>query len=271
MSHSDLARISVAEFIERFRAEMVPLSNTFSYFFAGLPLTEDDVKEYLEEPITALPPVVVKGLPKAHIILVPYLEKGNGKANGKAKRHGSVVPGSHEYIALEKPPEARMCTHLQYVHAHGADLLFAVKDVDMADYHYYFYRQIAMLSENALRDDVRAEYHGMLGDELSAGAYGEVDEQSWHLKQALRRRGKNVRRDTKAFREYARQSLIDTMTLYLHGICCDIDVETGPRQLPSRFLRKRLMWLEMVYPPPTGYAVFPEELEEAPRPAGDTV
>jgi hypothetical protein len=74
------------------------------------------------------------------------------------------------------------------------------------------------------------------------------------------RRSQNVR-NGKAFREYARQSFADTLTLYLHGICCDIDVDTGPRQLPSRNLRKRLMLLEELFPPPQGYAVFPEQLE----------
>ena len=38
-------------------------------------------------------------------------------------------------------------------------------------------------------------------------------------------------------------------------------MDTGPRQLPSRFLRKRLMVLEELFPPPAGYAVFPEQLE----------
>ena len=38
------------------------------------------------------------------------------------------------------------------------------------------------------------------------------------------------------------------MTLYLHGLCCDIDVETGPRQLPSRHLRKRLEALKSLFP-----------------------
>ena len=51
------------------------------------------------------------------------------------------------------------------------------------------------------------------------------------------------------------------MTLYLHGICCDLDVETGPRQLASRHLRKRLELLEREFPPPSGYAVFPEDLK----------
>ena len=87
-----------------------------------------------------------------------------------------------------------------------------------------------------------------------------MDEESWNAKQALSRR--NVGRDSKPFRAYARQSFIDTLTLYLHGICCDIDVETGPRQLPSRFLRRRLTSLETTYPPPDGYAVFPEDARQ---------
>jgi hypothetical protein len=82
------------------------------------------------------------------------------------------------------------------------------------------------------------------------------------MKQALLRRETNARKETKVFRDYARQSFIDTLTLYLHGICCDIDVETGPRQLPSRYLRKRLNVLHDLYPPPSGYAVFPEHQEQ---------
>jgi hypothetical protein len=257
MSQSDLARISVADFVERFRAEMVPLTNTFSYFFAGLPLSEDDLKEYLEDPIAALPPRVVESLPKSHIILVPFLEK----ANGKDKRHRQLPPGAREFISVEKPPDNRLTTHFHLRNVHGADLVFAIKDIEVADYHYYFYRQLAVLTEAALTEEVRLEYHAILAEELSAKAHGEVDEESWHSKQALRRRASKVRRDTKAFRDYARSSFIDSATLYLHGICCDIDVETGPRQLPSRFLRKRLMWMETTFPPPEGYAVFPEELD----------
>jgi len=108
-------------------------------------------------------------------------------------------------------------------------------------------------------DDVETRYIRVLRDELSADVHGEVDEPSWRLKQAMRR-SQNVR-NGKAFREYARQSFADTLTLYLHGICCDIDVDTGPRQLPSRYLRKRLLLLEELFAPPPGYAVFPEQLE----------
>jgi hypothetical protein len=102
-------------------------------------------------------------------------------------------------------------------------------------------------------------YSRLLREELNGEAHGEVDEPSWRLKQGLRR--SKTAGGARNFRAYARQSFIDTLTLYLHGICCDIDVETGPRQLPSRFIRKRLLTLEELFPPPTGYAVFPEQVE----------
>lgn len=259
MSNPDLARISVADFVEQFRAEMVPFSNTFSYFFAGLPLNEEDVKEYVEEPISALPPALASGLPKIAISLVPFLQR---PASSKEKRH-TGGPGTREFIVIEKPADNRLMQNFSHRSGEGVNLLFAVKDVDMADYHYYFYREVALLAETRLADSQRTEYNGLLREEMSANVHGEVDEESWHLKQGLRRRGTNVRRDSKGFREYARISFVDTLTLYLHGICCDIDVEPGPRQLPSRYLRKRLMWIESLYPPPQGYFVFPEEESKA--------
>ena len=35
----DLSKLSVGQFAERFRSEMIPLSNTFSYFCASVPLS----------------------------------------------------------------------------------------------------------------------------------------------------------------------------------------------------------------------------------------
>ena len=71
----DLTRLSVRQFAERFRSEMIPLSNTFSYFCATAPMSEDDLKEYLQEPVAALPPAMTAALPKISILLVPYLER----------------------------------------------------------------------------------------------------------------------------------------------------------------------------------------------------
>jgi hypothetical protein len=58
-------------------------------------------------------------------------------------------------------------------------------------------------------------------------------------------------------REYILQAIQDTLTLYLHGLCCDIDVDPNPRQLGSRYLRRRLELLSEIYPPNPGHLVFP--------------
>jgi hypothetical protein len=246
----DLSKLSVGQFAERFRSEMIPLSNTFSYFCASVPLSEEDLKEYLEEPIASLPPAISSLLPKVSIMLVPYLERADGKEKGNERRD--------EFVCTEKPPENRLSLATQVQFDHEEVLLFALKDQDVSEYHYRFYHVLATLAGNLWTEETQIQYCTVLREELNAGVHGEVDEESWHMKQGLLRRQTNVRKETKLFRDYARQSFIDTLTLYLHGICCDIDVETGPRQLPSRHLRKRLNLLFALFPPPNGYAVFPE-------------
>jgi hypothetical protein len=247
-AEAELSRLNAREFAERFRQEMVPLSNTFAYF-AALPLTEEDTKEYLEEPVAALPPAIHSGLPRISIVLVPYLEKPSGK--------------EAERVTFDKPDPKCQVWGTQFMSEGEGILLLAIKDQQAADYHYVFYRAIATLLADRLAAEAQGRYFGLLREELRNRVHGEVDQRGWELKQTLQRRQSEVRRETKLFREYARQSLIDTLTLYLHGICCDIDVETGPRQLASRYLRKRLQFLHEVFPPPQGYAVFPEELNKA--------
>ena len=249
----DLSRLSVRQFAERFRGEMIPLSNTFSYFCASVPLSEEDLKEYLEEPVAALPPSIAAALPKISILLVPYLERANGHEKKKAE------PAAADYVSIERPPEGRLSTYTQLKLGDETVLAFALKDQEVAEYHYRFYHLLATLLADRWSEDVETGYCRVLREEVSADVHGEVDESSWRLKQTLRR-SKKVR-GGKSFRDYARQSFADTLTLYLHGICCDIDVDTGPRQLPSRYLRRRLQLIEELFPPPAGFAVFPEQLE----------
>jgi hypothetical protein len=249
----DLSKLSVGQFAERFRSEMIPLSNTFSYFCASVPLSEEDLKEYLEEPIASLPPAISSLLPKVSIMLVPYLERVDGKEKGSDR---------DEFVCTEKPPENRLSWATQVRFDNEEVLVFALQDQDVSEYHYRFYHVLATLAGNLWSEEAQIQYCSLLREELNAAVHGEVDEESWHMKQALLRRQTNVRKETKAFRDYARQSFIDTLTLYLHGICCDIDVETGPRQLPSRHLRKRLNMLFGIFPPPSGYAVFPEHQKQ---------
>ena len=238
--------MSVEELAAQFRGQLIPLTSKFSYF-STTPMAEDDLRQYLNDPIAALSPAVVQVLPKTGVILAPYLEKGNGKEG--------------DSMTFERPPEPRQISYSRRELTDLSILVLGIKDIDVADYHYQFYNVVAAMVAERWNQDIQERFYRALREELSAEIHGEVDEKSWHLKQALLRRQTNVRRETKLFREYARQSFEDTLTLYLHGTCCDIDVETGPRQMPSRYLRRRIEILLALFPPPEGYAVLPEQLK----------
>src|SRR5438270_7589775 len=123
----DLSKLSVRQFAERFRAEMIPLSNTFSYFCASMPMSEEDQKEYLEEPIASLPPKIAAALPKISILLVPYLERDRLKTKTTAEA---------DYVSIEKPPEGRKSSSTQLKLGSETVLAFALKDQEVAEYHY---------------------------------------------------------------------------------------------------------------------------------------
>jgi hypothetical protein len=263
-AQSGLAKLSVGQFAERFRGEAIPLSNTFSYFCASLPMSEEVVKEYLEEPVAALPPSIAAMLPRISILLVPYLERSSG-ARGVAKskrKTRTAIEKLSDFVVAERPAEGKQSWASQVSYENETVLVFALKEQDVAEYHYRLYRRLSALVADGWSPDASAAYKAMIREELTTAVHGELDDEGWQAKQALIRRQTNVKRDSPLFADYVRQSFIDTLTLYLHGICCDIDVETGPRQLPSRYLRKRLNLLKSLYPPPSGYAVFPEDAEQ---------
>ncbi len=239
-------RDSIEDLARRIRPDMRPVNKQFSWY-PIIQLAEEDLRHYLQDPIESLPPSIRTMLPKVGVVLAPYLEKGSGS-------YGTSVTEA-------KPVEAKLALSARVEQADFITLFFTVKDEQIADYHYFFYDEIAAVISHKLPAKVSDAWHSLLREELSNEMNGEVDERSWRLKQALLRRPTNARRDGKPFRDYARQSFEDTMTLYMHGICCDIDVDTGPRQMPSRNLRKRLMLLKDLFPPPSGRGVFPEDIK----------
>jgi hypothetical protein len=262
-AQTNLARVSVGQFAERFRSEAIPLSNTFGYFCASVPMSEEVLKEYLEEPVAALPASIAAMLPHISILLVPYLER-SGERGTKAKRKTrAALEKVADFVVADRPAEGKQSWTSQVSFENETVLVFALKEQDVAEYHYRLYRRLAALVAEKWSSDAASSYKAMIRDELAGAVHGEVDDESWQAKQTLLRRQPNIKRDSPLFAEYVRQSFIDTLTLYLHGICCDIDVETGPRQLPSRHLRRRLNLLKSLYPAPSGYAVFPEDGEES--------
>ena len=185
-AQADLSKLSVRQFAERFRSEMIPLSNTFSYFCASVPLSEEDLKEYLEEPVAALPPAVAQALPKISILLVPYLERANGERTG-AKDGARAKPAAAEYVSIEKPLHGRISAATQLSLGGETVLAFALKDQEVAEYHYRFYHLLATVLGEQWTEAVETGYSRMMRDELNSDVHGEVDEASWRLKQALRR------------------------------------------------------------------------------------
>lgn len=256
---SGLTRLSVGQFAERFRGEVIPLSNTFGYFCASVPMTEEAVKEYLEEPVAALPPSLASVLPRISILLVPYLERCAERRPGIRRKSRPSLEKVADFVVAERPAEGKQSWTSQVTYDNETVLVFALKELDVAEYHYRLYRRLAGLVAESWSPEAASGYKAIVREELTASVHGEVDDDSWQAKQTLLRRQTNVKRESPLFADYVRQSFVDTLTLYLHGICCDIDVETGPRQLPSRYLRKRLIYLRTLYPPPSGYSVFPEE------------
>ena len=258
---SSPSRVSVGQFAERFRGEVIPLSNTFGYFCASVPMSEEAVKEYLEEPIAALPPSLASILPRISILLVPYLERCAERGSGLRRKSRPSLEKLSDFVVAERPAEGKQSWTSQIKYDNETVLVFALKEQDVAEYHYRLYRRLAGLIADSWSPEAASGYKAIVREELTTSVHGEVDDDSWQAKQTLLRRQTNVKRESPLFGDYVRLSFVDTLTLYLHGICCDIDVETGPRQLPSRYLRKRLNYLKSLYPPPSGYSVFPEENE----------
>jgi hypothetical protein len=243
---AERSKTTVQELAARFRGGLIPLTSKFSYF-STLPIAEEDLRHYLGDPIAAISPAVVALLPPVGILLAPFLERGT------AKEGDSVV--------FERPSDGRQIFASRVDLEEIAILAFGAKEVEIADYHYHFYTTLAAVVADRWPEETQERFYRAIREELGAEVHGEVDERSWRLKQALLRRQTNVRKETKLFREYARQAFEDTLTLYLHGACCDIDVETGPRQMPSRYLRKRIELMLSLFPPPEGYAILPEQLK----------
>jgi len=260
-----VSKVSLPSFVAQCASQMVPLSKSFSYF-AALPLEETELRKLLYDPVAAIPPRVGEVLPDLRLVLVPYLEAEepepgrNGRdAHDPAKKTKSRKKGA-AVVNFSEPARSRQIPAATAELGGQTFLFLAVKHADLAEYHYTFYNNFAGLMATRLEGPSRQRFQMLVREELASETHGEVDEKSWRLKEKLTQRGGEFTHDSKPLQDYFRQALEDTLTLYLHGLCCDIDVESGPRQLASRYVRRRLLLLREMLPPPEGFALFPEEL-----------
>lgn len=265
-------KISLESFVGQCRSRMIPLNSLFSYFSAT-PLDDSSLKRLLHDPVAAVPPAVSNLLSGVGVVLVPFLEHpaGNGRTakaakgseNGDQRQPGArnVSEESGQLVTFKRPAKRRQLFSTTLVDGGETFLFVSIKDEDVADCHYSFYNALASLVRNKLEQVSRDGFADLVRQELSNGAHGEIDERSWQLKEELVRRQSNPVKDSAILRSYVNQALDDTLTLYMHGLCCDIDLEPGPRQLASPNIRRRLNLIRGFLPPPAGFALFPEELD----------
>lgn len=248
-SSSSVTRIPVEAFAGQCRRHLTALNAHTSYFEA-VALDAEQQRQFLREPVESIPKSLLERLPPLRIVLVPYIEKG--PADGT------------DMVAFEKPAPGRIQTRSTFDVKDEVFLIFGVEGQDVADYHYWLFQGVALLVADRIREEEVTRFSTLVIDELLRGTRGEVDEASLQWKFKVQRRQQLPGRNTKLMREYIQHALTDTLTLYMHGLCCDIDVEPGPRQLASRYLRARLELLAEIFPPNPGYVVFPAARESAP-------
>ena len=247
----DLSKLSVRQFAERFRGEMIPLSNTFSYFCASVPMSEEDLKEYLEEPVAALPPAIAGGAAED---FHPAGSVSGARQRAREAARQQRAPA----ITFRSRSRRRAGSPLPRSLRLGEEtvLAFALKDQEVAEYHYRFYHLLATLMGDHWTDDMETGLRRVLREELNADVHGEVDEPSWRLKQALRR--------TKAAARRQGVSRIRAAILHRHADAVPARHllrhrrrhRSAPVAQPVSCAR-RLLALEELFPPPKGYAVFP--------------
>src|SRR5512135_2624359 len=122
-SGAEQPKLRVEELAERLRGDMIPITGKFSYF-AMLPSQEEDLKQYLNDPIAAISPAIAEALPHMGVILAPYIEKANGKEG--------------DCVSFERPPESRHLAYSRHPMAGMTAVALGIKEIEVADYHYHF-------------------------------------------------------------------------------------------------------------------------------------
>ena len=244
--------LATAEFIAKCSDMMIPLRGSLAYF-SVVPLDERESERLIFDPTSAFPPRVSEIIPKLRLVLVPYLESSSGPDDAETGVR----------IAFQPPADSAR-RYAEFEKCNGASYLFiAVRDEELFDAHILLYRTLAGKLIDRAGPELAQPFYDQVDSELDARAHGEVHELAWRCKQDLLSYSGDRAGRLAALADYRRQALEDTLTLYLHGLCCDLELEPGPKQLASKYIRKRLLLLKDQLPPPDGVALFPEELSDA--------
>ena len=247
--------LTTAEFVDQCRETVIPLTGSLGYF-SVLPLDDDERDRLIHDPTSAFPPKLLEVIPNLRLILVPYLVKDPSQPPDTREASGCVID-------FRPPPDS--LKRLAAYEAIGEEtyLFLAVRDEDLFDAHVLLYHSLADRVISLAGSGFSDPFYAMLNLELKRNVRGEIHEAAWLDKEELLRYRGDAAGRSERLERYQRQALEDTLALYLHGLCCDIDLPAGPKQLPSRYIRSRLLLLRKHLPPPGRMALFPEELSTA--------
>ena len=240
--------LTTAEFIAKCRDMMIPLPGSMAYF-SVVPLDEKESERLIYDPTSAFPPRLLKIIPKLRLVLVPYLEAVSGPdGSGAGFRISFLTPSAsgRRLAAFEERD--------------GESYLFlAVRDEEAFDSHLLLFGTLSRKIVDYAGEAFAESFNALVDAELDARAHGEVEEAAWRAKQEVLSYKGDPGGKLAVLAKYRTQALKDTLTLYLHGLCCDLELDAGPKQLASRYIRRRLLALKQQLPPPEGVALFPEE------------
>ena len=238
---------------------MIPAGDSVA-FFSVASIDEAETERLVFSPLAALPPEVLRHLPNLGLVLVPYIERPAGEAYNRDDLRITFTP----------PPENLRHGALTIQAGKRTLLLVPVGGDDTYDAHLELYGELAHALRQRMGARLSEPFNLLLDRELAANVRGEVDNCAWSAKKALL---KLDQPDSHArmLAAYRIMALERTLLLYLHGLCCDITVDPGPRQLPTKHMRKRLLRLRECLPAPKGVALFPEEIELVPSNATTTL
>ena len=168
-AQSGLAKVSVGQFAERFRGEVIPLSNTFGYFCASVPMSEE-VREGISGRTGGRAAAGHRGDAAAHLYpagsLSGALERTRARTKPKRKTQRSQRKLA-DFVVAERPAEGKQSWASQVSFENETVLVFALKEQDVAEYHYRLYRRLALWSPTNGRQTAAASYKAMIREELT--------------------------------------------------------------------------------------------------------
>ena len=248
----DARGIPTKEFVATCHTVLIPVNEHVSYFSVE-PLDDKERQRLVFDPISALPPAVLTLVPNLRLVLVPYLASGEDTEGAE---------GNDGVVRIRfSPPPAERRWYSDYQKTETEHYIFlAIRSDDYFDAHVLFYQSLASRIMECSDEQLQAVFNMLVDIELKTNARGEVNEFAWQRKKDLLSLAADAEDKQKYLDEYRDAALADTLTLYLHGLCCDIDLDSGPKQLASKHIRTRLQLLKELLPPPDGVALFPDEL-----------